>query len=599
MKLMMNKLRHVLVAAGICATAHLHAAEVDVIADQTESTSAESIALGVPLLDGNTTWTKNNVYILKDRLYVPSGVTLTIEAGTRIYGSSDDQGTGDKTDDLVGAVVVARGGKIMAEGTVTEPIVFGSIREYEMELGYDTAYDRDLVKGPAPTQIDAGHWGGVVLLGHAPVTITDSGGANVGEGQIEGFAGSAGADDDGDGRVDVLEFGGSDPADSSGKLKHVVIRHGGYEFATASEINGLTLGGVGSGTGISYVEVFANQDDGIEFFGGTVATDHMVMVANHDDSFDLDQGHQAVHQFWFAMQTGNDGSGGALHDNGGEWDGIDGDNKSAGFSGGLPLSKPYIYNATFIGAGTGALDGNDKGNNALLVEDYFDGEIHDSVFDEFAEALIEFKDNATSTGGGAAATNNTVGRFGDLSGATTTVRNLSVIDGTNSDSLFYNALGQAVDGNSNAGTDPQFCGIIRGSHNDLVFIDPSPRLTSPLLVANGATLNGGAPEAAGYRGAFGVTNWAYGWSRMTEFFDIPVLDIELSITLNAAKTEATLEFTASPYCDYVLVKSLTLNDDFPTELGGVTTDGFGRGSLTAPVDLVSEPEAFVQVLADF
>ena len=121
---------------------------------------------------------------------------------------------------------------------------------------------------------------------------------------------------------------------------------------------------------IDHIEVFANADDGIEFFGGTVNTSHMVMAFNQDDSFDIDEGYNGTNQFWFAVQTpfAEDGVSSG-HDNGGEWDGTTGTRSWTASDN----STPVIYNATFIGSGTTALAGNDKGNNAIFIDDRFRG----------------------------------------------------------------------------------------------------------------------------------------------------------------------------------------------------------------------------------
>ena len=131
--------------------------------------------------------------------------------------------------------------------------------------------------------------------------------------------------------IDINEprgaFGGSDEADSSGVLRYVSIRHGGTLIGADNEINGLTLGAVGSGTTVEFVEVFANLDDGIEFFGGTVNTRYLVVAYCGDDSFDYDQGFRGKGQYWFTIQDADSGDGG-------EHDGdIDDDTRT-------PLSPP-------------------------------------------------------------------------------------------------------------------------------------------------------------------------------------------------------------------------------------------------------------------
>ena len=516
MKLSKLKTRQLMVFLGLGVAGLSYSAEIDVVATQLENTSAASVAAGVPLLNGSQTWTADNVYILTDRVYVKAGDTLTIEPGTRIFSSTEDNGPG-KGDDSVGSIVITKGASINAVGTPESPIVMSALEAYEVEIGMDTSYDTDIVMGianAAPTQCDGGLWGGLIILGDATIYTADANGDNVSANVIEGFAGNAGNDNGGVTGPDILEYGGSNDTHNGGTVQYVSIRHGGYEFDTGKEINGLTLGGVGSGTTIDHVEVFANSDDGIEFFGGTVSTSHMVMAFNQDDSYDVDEGHQARHDYWFAIQTGNDGAGGSLHDNGAELDGASGSSSGRLLglaNGNIVGSKPVIYNATFIGAGTGALDGNDKGGNAMLMEDGFDGEFYDSVFDDFPEALLELKDGADSTpaNGTPAADFNTIGRFGDYVSS-----NNDVIDGDNSVAeLFFDPLlGTPIGDNSDANTDPQFCNVTRDSNNKIVSLDPRPVRGSPLLTS---TTSG---NGAAYRGAFDSSDlWAAGWTALTEY----------------------------------------------------------------------------------
>jgi hypothetical protein len=501
----------VLLGFGLAASQG-HAAQIGVFTDA-DLTELDPV-LGVRVLKSSQTWTADNQYILTDRIFIKDGQTLTIEPGTKIYGSVNENGPG-KTDDSVGALIACRGGRLVADGTAANPIVFTSIRELEVETGVDSAFDPDAVVGPAPTAAQGGQWGGVILLGNAPITVSDNLGGNIGQAEIEGFLPAGSPSHDGDTRADAIEYGSdagfpADANDDSGIIRYVSIRHGGYEFETAKEINGLTLGGVGAGTVIEHVEVYANSDDGVEFFGGTVNTKYLVMAYNQDDSFDIDMGHTGTHQFWFSVQAPG------IADGGGEWDGIESNpsnsaNQTAGKNAGLTLSKPIIYNATFIGAGATATPTIEKGNHGFTIEDYFNGELYNSVIDDFSGKLVNFRDNANSTGATPAAAHNTVGRFG----GGTPGSNQTYIGGTNSFNLFYNALGMVQNGNSAANTDPQYTAYTRDGSNVLTAIDPRPAGASPLLASNGATLQAGAPEATTYRGAFGADNWASGWTKLS------------------------------------------------------------------------------------
>jgi hypothetical protein len=218
-------------------------------------------------IEENTTWTADNIYILDTRVTVISGVTLTIEPGTVIKGNEGQEAAAT-------ALLVARGGMLMAEGTAQLPIIFTSI--------FDPIRPTDIANGEyssttEPTQ--PGLWGGVIVLGNAGISAQNDNGDDVTELQIEGIPSS---DPNG-------LYGGNDDADNSGVISYISIRHGGTNIGSGNEINGLTLGGVGSGTTINNVEVVANADDGIEFFGGTVSVDNALIWNSYDDSMDTDQ----------------------------------------------------------------------------------------------------------------------------------------------------------------------------------------------------------------------------------------------------------------------------------------------------------------------
>jgi hypothetical protein len=215
-------------------------------------------------ITANTTWTKDKVYQLAGRITVVSGVTLTIEAGTIIKGEA---GTGANAT----ALLIARGGKLDAQGTAALPIIFTSVADEITPANVATGDFNSPNLDPTVN----GLWGGVIILGKAKISAS----GDPIEVQIEGIPTS-----DANGL-----YGGSDDADNSGVIKYISIRHGGANIGSGNEINGLTLGGVGSGTVIENVEVVANQDDGIEWFGGTVSVKNMVVWNVGDDALDTDQ----------------------------------------------------------------------------------------------------------------------------------------------------------------------------------------------------------------------------------------------------------------------------------------------------------------------
>ncbi len=228
---------------------------------------AESVVRLTSNITENTTWTADKVYVLAGRITVVDGVTLTIEAGTIIKGEA---GTGANAT----ALLIARGAKIMAEGAADAPIIFTSVAD---EISPEDVAAGNFGSPNLDPDIN-GLWGGVIVLGKARISASNTSG-DVIELQIEGIPTS---DPNG-------LYGGNDDADNSGVLKYISIRHGGANIGAGNEINGLTLGGVGSGTVIENIEVVSNQDDGIEWFGGTVSVKNVVVWNVGDDAIDTDQ----------------------------------------------------------------------------------------------------------------------------------------------------------------------------------------------------------------------------------------------------------------------------------------------------------------------
>lgn len=215
-------------------------------------------------ITANTTWTADRIWIIDKKVVVGPGVTLTIEPGTIIKGTF---GTGANCS----ALIIARGGKINAVGTADKPIIFTATAD-NIKVGEKS--------GTNLSGTDNSLWGGLLILGKAKCSLA----GDVAELQIEGIP-----------ATDTFGlYGGSDDADNSGTLSYVSIRHGGAEIGAGNEINGLTLGGVGSGTTINNVEVFATFDDGIEYFGGKVSTSNVIVYGFGDDGLDIDQSYSGT-----------------------------------------------------------------------------------------------------------------------------------------------------------------------------------------------------------------------------------------------------------------------------------------------------------------
>ncbi|PWN06837.1 PKD domain-containing protein [Rhodohalobacter mucosus] len=235
-------------------------AVVTVVAEQTVFQVTENIS-------SNTTWETGNTYILGGRITVLAGATLTIEPGVIVKGEA---GTGANAT----ALLIARDGTLNANGEANAPIIFTSFAD---EITPEQVAAGDFTSPNLDPDI-SGLWGGVLILGNAPISASSEG-SDITETQIEGIPTS-----DSNGL-----YGGNDPSDSSGSITHISIRHGGANIGEGNEINGLTLGGVGSGTNIQNVEVVANQDDGIEWFGGTVDVTNVLVWNSFDDAIDTDQ----------------------------------------------------------------------------------------------------------------------------------------------------------------------------------------------------------------------------------------------------------------------------------------------------------------------
>lgn len=293
-----------------------------------KSASAEySAACSKPVqtVSGNitasTTWTADKIWEINGIVNVPNGVTLTIEAGTYIKGSVPN-GTA-----ATGVLVIQKGGKLNANGTATAPVVF-------------TSYN--LLDCDDETTASPGDFGGVILLGKAQVnTGTD---LNL----IEGLT------DQSD--PSPYYYGSTtttNNTDNSGSLTYVRIEFAGRVLPTdpitgnGNEINGLTMGGVGSGTTIDHIQVSFGKDDSFEWFGGTVNATNLVSYAADDDNFDFDNGY--VGTISCALALANYSSTHSLSGTNPDSNGIELDNNATG-STATPITHPVINNLTIIGA---------------------------------------------------------------------------------------------------------------------------------------------------------------------------------------------------------------------------------------------------------
>jgi hypothetical protein len=419
-------------------------------------------------LTTSRTWTKANTYILDGRVFVTDGVTLTIEPGTVIKGKV-------RAAQDASALIIARGGKINASGTAAEPIVFTA--------------EADNLNGNLG-QNDRGLWGGVVILGRARINTA------AGQGNIEGIP-----------TTEPLGlYGGTNDADDSGVFRYVSIRHAGSLLGPNNELNGLTMGGVGSGTTIEYVEVFANADDGFEWFGGTVNCRYLVSAFNDDDGFDWDEGYRGKLQFLFLIQdlaVGNQ----ALECDGGTTP-----------EDGQPYALPVVYNVTAIGSGA-------AGTNTLslgpIFRDNTGGRIFNSIFHDFRGYAFRIETESAQAqdsakrlaAGDITIASNIFGTFG--AGTTDAQLFLSpnATSGGPAPATNYTAEHiRAAAQNNRINTDPQLVTIDRAKGG---LLDPRLRAGSPALQLAATPPNDGFFTATNYLGAFTTSgNWAYAWTKL-------------------------------------------------------------------------------------
>ncbi len=277
---------------------------------------------------GEHHWTADRTWILDGIVFFEPGARLHIEAGTQIKG-----GPG-------AALIITRGAMLFARGTHNAPVVFTSANQ--------------------PGQRQRGDWGGIVMLGSAPVNTDNA--------HIEGLAAEH----------PYGKFGGQDPASGCGVLEFVRIEYAGFEAFTDNELNGLTLGGCGAATLIRNVQVHRALDDGIEVFGGNVDLKNIVITGAGDDSLDWDLGWTGRVQFLIAQQYADKGD-----------SAFEGDNQQRNpFA--TPTSRPVMHNITLISP-----DSADRYQRAMTLRRGTAGEFHNVLLHGYADDTIDLQDSTT------------------------------------------------------------------------------------------------------------------------------------------------------------------------------------------------------------
>ncbi|WP_460501419.1 T9SS C-terminal target domain-containing protein, partial [Hymenobacter agri] len=436
------------------------------------TTASNVVTVAAQTITTNTTWTRNNIYLLNGFVYVDNGATLTIEPGTIIKGDLGNKGT----------LIIRQGAKINAAGTASQPIVFTSNQ-------------------PASSRAP-GDWGGIILLGRAPQNLP-------GTPTIEGGV--------------VGTFGGTDPLDNSGVMQYVRIEYPGVAFLPDNEINGLTLGGVGAGTTIDHIQVTGSGDDSFEWFGGTVNAKYLIALAGTDDDFDTDNGFSGRVQYGLAIrnpQRGDFASGGVSN-------GFESDNDATGtantpqtsavFSNMTVLMPTQTTYATPFTSAAGALIRRNSAES--IFNTVFANRPYGLVLNSNSTNLttanaagntLQFQNNvlaghANPGRAGRITTNsgNTAGFSINAfvsSNANDTTRTVAGL-GLNADNFLFEGVCSAA----NKSCAPAF-NLPAGS-----LLNTGAAFTSAKLTSAGQGVNG-TFDVVTYRGAFGSTNWATGWT---------------------------------------------------------------------------------------
>ena len=395
-------------------------------------------------LTGDVTFTNDTNWVLQGGVFVgeDGGATanLTIEPGTRVLGVTGND-----------FLAVQRGSKIFAEGTPVAPIVFtGPFAANDPSAG-------------------AGNWGGLVINGQAPINIC---GDEVPFEQCEDVGeGSSG------------NFGGNLPNDSSGVLKYVRVQFGGFRINDEDELNGIAFQAVGSGTVVDHVQVHANEDDGVEFFGGTVNAKHLVLTGIKDDSLDWTHGWTGNVQYVVVKQ---DPDAAADKERGIEADNFEDNNQAS------PRSNPIIANATFIGGPS-----DNKTTTGMVLRRGTGANFTHTIVTGFEKCLDLDSDETFAAAG---SPNNLSGTLTMENTIISCAQNFEEEDG---DAFTVQAFFEAQTGNQ--AVDPQLNGIY-------------PTANTPGVQAMDPNKFGAFFDKTNYAGAFKSQSqdWTAGWA---EFLD--------------------------------------------------------------------------------
>ena len=474
----------------------------------------------------STTWTANNVYRLQNQIYVLPGATLTIEPGTLVASIPTPNGSG--------SLAVCRGARIYVRGTAQNPVIMTS------SLDTFTSWREA-----------ANEWGNLTIMGQAyigkygPSTPNNTPTPNPNnlapmEGLIAQFPGDP----------NVLYGGGNDD-DNSGCISYLSIRYGGRVVGLGNELNGLSLGGIGRETGLNFIEIMNNVDDGIEIWGGTVNLKNFSIWNIGDDSLDIDQGYRGKVQFGLIVQgySVDAAQGSGVGDNCVEIDGAE--NSDA-----QPVTTSVAYNMTLIGQPVPG-----AGDHGFAYRDGARMQFKNAIVMDLGERLVQ-NDNVDGDGGSGYGFNGTLTwaqvwstpytSFSTVNAppnpaafytAQTTGNLCQITDSVffrNLDPSAYNTATSVgvfdasnrntlIPGNAVASTPiaqiTRGAPVTRGGKTMLPVVSLDPRPVGPAATAQqGAPNDGFYTSPALYAGAFppGNTNWLCGWSAASRFgFIVP------------------------------------------------------------------------------
>ncbi|MCS6821418.1 MAG: cell shape-determining protein MreB [Microscillaceae bacterium] len=423
-------------------------------------------ATGARIIQGeitkNVTLIATNKYILKGFVYVTDGATLTIPPGTIIFGDTDTKGT----------LIIEKGGKIDAQGTAQKPIVFTSPKR----------------KG----QRNYGDWGGIVICGKAP---HNQQGSRQFEGGIRGSYGTF-----------------NEPNDNSGIMRYVRIEFAGVALTPASnsEINGLTLYGVGSGTVLEYIQVSFCGDDSFEWFGGTVNAKYLIAHRGFDDDFDTDHGFVGKVQFAVSLRDVNVAD--QSTSNGFECDNFDPGTPATGPNNGLPLTNATFSNVSIFASNVSPVSattpsaGSGPYGRGMHLRRNSAMKIYNTLIVGYPEGL-RLDGTATLANANAGTMDLRSIVLANMNTPVNGANGVTAVEAQN----YFNAAGR-----NNEIVPHSNLSALKLNANSFNLANPNfiPASDSPLLdPARAFSLpNDGFFQTANFRGAFNNVNWTAGWA---------------------------------------------------------------------------------------